>query len=165
MEEVAAGSERPRFEVELEAPTTAVKAVLPDWVEAWGGEWTPRLDGGALRLPVAAGLRRGVVEGRIEVAGNGAGSRVTLEIEHEEYLLQWPAVAILAVGAAGGLLMLVWPLYPRLLGLAPVGALAAFSAWFLVNARLSNKGPQEFLDGLGTEIELAAEIGSAARAE
>ncbi len=127
--------------------------MLPDYVADCGGAWRSGIDGGELTLPVAAGLRRGVVTGRLTVTGEGEGSRVRFEVEREEYALNWGAVVILLIGALGALLLMLWPLYPALLSVAPVAALAAFSAWFLVNARLANRGPQEFLEALQLDLE------------
>ncbi len=110
-----------------------------------------------MAFPVAAGLRHGLVEGRLEIVAEADRSRLAFEVEKVTYWLNWSAIAILSVGASGGILLLLWPLYPVLLTLAPVAAIAAFSAWFLVNARLSNSGPREFLEGLRVEIESSDE--------
>lgn len=74
------------------------------------------------------------------------GSEVELLVEETEYHLHRPAVAVLVVGAAGALIGLLWPLYPPLLALAPMGALLTFVAWLLVVSRLRSSGPIEFLE-------------------
>jgi hypothetical protein len=135
--------------VVLACPPAAAGALLADEVEAWGGEWRALgTDGGTIVLPVAAGLRHGVVEGKVMISADGAGSRVTLEVTAATYRVNTVAAAILAFGAAGALLLLVWALYPQLLELAPLGALAALAAWLLVAARLRSSGPQDYLDAL-----------------
>jgi hypothetical protein len=52
---------------------------------------------------------------------------------------------ILLLASAGGLLCLIWPFFPRLLQIAPFGAILALGGWFLVIARLRTSGPDEFL--------------------
>ena len=81
-----------------------------------------------------------------------SGCRVTLEITAAAYRLNWTAVMILAFGAAAALLLLLWPLYPPLIQVAPFAALMAFSSWFLVAARLRTSGPQDYLDDLATDL-------------
>jgi len=114
----------------------------------WNAELTSGEGGGRLRLPVIAGLRRGWVEGELaaEPRGAGGGTRLTFHVERKEYHLQLPAVALLALGGAGGILLLLWPFFPQLLRLAPLGALLALGSWFLVLSRLQVSGPQEFLE-------------------
>ncbi|HZF08474.1 MAG TPA: hypothetical protein VFE33_06760 [Thermoanaerobaculia bacterium] len=113
----------------------------------WGAELTPGEEGGRLRLPVLAGLRRGWVEGELTAEPQGAGgTRLSFRVEQKDYHLQLLAVALLALGGAGGILLLLWPFFPQLLRLAPIGALLALGAWFLVLSRLQVSGPQEFLE-------------------
>lgn len=125
--------------------------------EDWGGEWQPRdagrpNSGGKLTLPVAAGLRRGVIEGQVAVSASGSGTELTLEVSQAAYQLNWQPVAILAFGAAGSLLLVLWPFFPRLLELAPIGAIAAFASWFLVASRLRTSSPQDYLDALAVAL-------------
>jgi hypothetical protein len=80
---------------------------------------------------------------------------VVLEITAASYRLNAVAVFVLACGAAGALLLLAWPLFPGLLALAPLGALAALSAWLLVAARLRSSSPQDYLDALTAAAERA----------
>jgi hypothetical protein len=81
------------------------------------------------------------------------GCTVALEITAAAYSLNWIAVSILTFGAAGGLLLLLWPLFPRLLDLAPLAAIAAFSSWFLVAARLRTSSPEDYLRALAGDVE------------
>lgn len=117
-------------------------------VEDWGGRWQPGIDGGRLELPVTAGLRRGVLAGRLAVEGHPAGSRLSLEVEESRWELHRSAVVVLLLGAAGALSVTLWPFFPALLGLAPVGAILAFAAWFLIVSRLRTTGAEEFLEQL-----------------
>jgi hypothetical protein len=48
-----------------------------------------------------------------------------------------------ALGCAG---VVLWPFFPRLLPLAPVGFLMAVATWLMVVARLRNSGIEEFLE-------------------
>lgn len=122
-------------------------------VEDWGGRWQPGIDGGRLELPVTAGLRRGVLAGRLAVARDPAGSRLVLEVEESRWELHRSAVAVLALGAAGALAVTLWPFFPGLLALAPVGGVLAFVAWFLVVSRLRTSGAHEFLEQLSAAPE------------
>lgn len=148
---------------EVAAPAEAALAAAGEAAEQWGAGWEAEPGGGRLALPVAAGLRHGRVDGRLSVRDSlpgdrGAGPRsvVELTVETADYHLWTPAVAILLVAAAGGALTVIWPFFPRLLPLAPFGALIALSAWLLVLARLQNRGPEEFLE----VVALIAEEGS-----
>lgn len=111
-----------------------------------------RLVGGEIALPVAAGLRRGLVEGEVTFESRPSGCKVTLEVTATAYRLNWIAVVILVFGAGSGVLLLLWPLYPPLIQLAPFAALMAFSSWFLVAARLRTSGPQDYLDDLAANL-------------
>jgi hypothetical protein len=135
------------LKAEIEAPKEEISGAFEELAELWQGEWGPVPGGGRLVLPVQAGLRRGIalIEVRIETTEGGL-SRIALEIVEEQLRLNRGAVAVLALGALGGLLTIVWPLHPDLLRLAPVGALLAVVAWLMVASRFRSHGPQEFLD-------------------
>ena len=135
------------LKAEVEAPEAEISDVIQQLAELWQGEWAPSAAGGKLVLPVQAGLRRGIalIEVRIEPTGDRR-SRIELEIVEEQLRLNRGAVAVLALGALGGLLTVVWPLHPDLLRLAPVGALLAVVAWLMVASRFRSEGPKEFLD-------------------
>ena len=137
------------LEAEVEAPEDEVAVAVGELTELWQGEWEPAPGGGRLVLPVRAGLRRGVA--LIEVAiepTQGGRSRIGLEIVEEQLSLNRGAVGVLALGALGGLLTVVWPLHPDLLRLAPVGALLAVLAWLMVASRFRSEGPKEFLEAI-----------------
>lgn len=124
--------------------------------EDWGAGWEAGASGGRLELPVSAGLRHGRVSARVDLrdlpdlrdGGSGAeGPRteITLRPERTEYHLWTPAVVVLVVAVAGALLTVLWPFFPKLLPIAPFGAILGLSAWFLIITRLQNRGPEEFL--------------------
>ncbi len=145
-----------RHSVELAATPGAALAAVAHAAEDWGGLWQPTIDGGRLELPVLAGLRRGRLRGRVSVEPAAGGSRVTFEVEDDAWSLHRPALAIAAIGGAGGLFGLVSPFlfaaYPERLrelsSLVALGSLLAFTAWFLVVSRLRTSGPREFLESL-----------------
>jgi hypothetical protein len=145
----AAGSPQAEHAIDLPcAPAVALRAVA-DAAEEWGAEFEPRGAGGQLRLPVVAGLRRGLLSGPVTVAAAGQGSRVIFRPAAQDYWLETSAVAVLVMAGAGALLTVAWPLFPGLLPGAPLGAVLALSGWFLVITRLRGKGPVEFLQTLG----------------
>ena len=131
------------------APPEALRAVSAA-AEEWGAELEPRGGdrGGDLRLPVVAGLRRGLLSGPVAVEGLGQGSRVVFRPAAAEYHVQGAAVVVLLMAGAGALLTVVWPLFPRLLPVAPFGAVLALAGWFLVISRLRSRGPAEFLESV-----------------
>ena len=130
-----------------QAPAAALRA-LGAAAEEWGADFAPAVTGGAggeLRLPVVAGLRRGLLSGPVAVAPAGHGSRVVFRPAAQDYYLETSAVAMQLLAAAGALLSVAWPLFPQLLPVAPLGAVLAVGGWFLVLSRLRGQGPEEFL--------------------
>jgi len=125
---------------------------MADHTADWGGDWTATDSGGEVALPVAAGLRRGLIEGTVTVSPREGGCTVTLEVTATAYSLNWVAVSILTFGATGGLVLLLWPLFPQLLALAPLAAIAAFSSWFLVASRLRTSSPEDYLRALAKDV-------------
>src|SRR6202035_4423021 len=156
----AAGATSHEIELAVEPRSAFAPAVRA--AERWGAELEPDGGGashGRLRLPVTAGLRRGWLAGSLGVDPVGpAGSRMVFQVAESDYHLQLGSVAVLAIGAAGALVVVLWPFFPQLTPLAPFGALLALCAWFLV-ARLHGSGPEEFLE---TVAATAAETGRAA---
>ena len=119
--------------------------------ELWGAEWQEEGGSARIRLPVTAGVRRGILAGRLWSQPANAGSQLILRIEESHYKLNWTAVLILLFGAFGGVCVALWPLSQMLMKLAPVGVLLVLAAWFLVASKLRTSGPDDFL-------ELAAQI-------
>ena len=138
--------------IDLAAAPDRAWAAVSRAAELWGGELERRGEGGRLRLPVRAGLRRGWAGGEVEVAPLPEGSRLGFRVDEGESRVQAPLLVILLLGALGGLLAAAWPFAPRLLAAAPVGVVLALAAWFLVASRLRTSGPEEFLDTVAALI-------------
>ena len=125
---------------------------LAEHAENWGAEWTPRIDGGEIKLPVTAGLRRGVIAGRITLERHNGASRATLDVNGSEWTINRTAVGILLSGALGGLVLILLPFFPKLLQLMPIAVMLSLAAWFLVVSRLRSSGAEEFLDDLALAL-------------
>lgn len=138
-------------EIELGEPPDLVMAAVARAAEAWGAEFERQETGGRLFLPFVAGLRRGLVSGPLSVEPMPEGSRVVFRTEESTHSVQTTAVAILLLAAVGGLLTVLWPFYPKLLPVAPFGAIVALGGWFLVVSRLRTSGPDEFLAAVAAE--------------
>lgn len=125
-------------------PVTSLRHVART-AEAWGGEWQAEgLTRGRLSLPVTAGLRFGRVAGTVSAEATAEGSRLTFAVEERAYQLRLAAVFTLLIAAAGALVTVIAPFFPRLAPLIPVGIVLALAAWLLIVARLQNSGPEEF---------------------
>jgi hypothetical protein len=129
----------------------------------WGADFERQGLGGKLHLPVTAGLRRGLISGAVAVEPLGdGGSRVVFLLEERVDHVHTPAVVILLLAVLGALLTVLWPFYPKLLPVAPFGAILALGGWFLVVSRLRTSGPDEFLElvaGLGEDPPPGRESG------
>jgi hypothetical protein len=155
--------------VDLPHPPDAALRALVATAEEWGADFAPRSSaatggpgsgGGELRLPVVAGLRRGLLSGPVAVtpAPAGRGSRLAFRPVAQDYYLETTVIALLSMAAAGALLTVAWPLFPQLLPVAPLGAVLAVGGWFLVLPRLRGQGPEEFLASVAGHA--GAEIGA-----
>lgn len=148
--------EAPReHEIDLGEPPELALAAVARAADAWGAEFEREGSGGRLHLPFVAGIRRGLVSGPVSVEEIPGGSRVVFRAEESRQYVHTASVAVLLLAAAGGILTVLWPFYPKLLPVAPFGALLALGGWFLVISRLRTSGPDEFL------IAVAAEAGGA----
>jgi hypothetical protein len=145
-----------------QAPAAALRA-LGTAAEEWGADFAPAAAGGAggdgsaegtggdgsaggeLRLPVVAGLRRGLLSGPVAVEPAGGGSRLVFRPVAQDYYVETSAVMLLSMAGAGALLAVAWPLFPPLLPVAPLGGVLAVGGWFLVLSRRRGLGPEEFL--------------------
>jgi fatty acid desaturase len=139
----------PEHAIDLEASPEKALAAVGRAAEDWGAEF----QSGQLRLPVVAGIRRGLMTGTVEVGPAEGGSRVVFRPEKATYYVQTQAVVILLLAVAGGLLTLVWPFFPKLIAVAPFGAVLALGGWFLVVSRLRTSGPDEFLDTVAVNAQ------------
>ena len=134
--------------VALPVAPEAALAALGEAAGIWNAELDRDSTEGRIRLPVIAGLRRGILTARVTVEADGDGSRLVFREEGREDALQVQAVIVLLMAVAGAALTVIWPFYPNLLPLAPFGALLALGGWFLVIARLRTSGPEEFLEAV-----------------
>jgi hypothetical protein len=131
--------------VDLALPPEEALSALGRTAEDWGAELQRDGSGGRLHLPVLAGLRKGLLSGRVEVWPRGEGSRMVFRPEQSVYHVQTAAVVVLLLATAGAVLTVLWPFFPQLLSVAPFGAVIALGGWFLVISRLRTSGPEEFL--------------------
>ncbi len=131
-------------------PRDATLAALEEAAQMWGAAWQPDGWGGRLELPVTAGLRRGVVRGRVSVEAAANGSRILFRVEESRHTLNVAAVVVLLMGGFGGLAATLWPFFPPLLSLAPLSVVLALAAWLLVASRVRTSGPEDFLELVAT---------------
>lgn len=139
--------------IDLDLPPTGALSALRRTAEDWGAELQVNGTGGRLHLPVLAGLRRGLMSGPVEIRPAEGGSRLTFRPETTVYYVQTQAVMVLLLAVAGGLLTMLWPFFPKLLEIAPFGAVVALAGWFLVISRLRTSGPDEFLEAVAAARE------------
>jgi hypothetical protein len=134
--------------IDLDLPPAGALSALRQAAEDWGAELQEEGDGGLLHLPILAGMRRGLMSGPVEIRPTEGGSRLTFRPETSIYYVQTQAVAVLLLAVVGGLLTVLWPFFPKLLEVAPFGAVVALGGWFLVISRLRTSGPDEFLEAV-----------------
>ena len=125
------------------APEEALE-VLRVAVDESGGVWTEEHPE-QFAIPVKAGIRQGYARLRAEIEPSSGGCRLQLSLEEETLRVNTGAAMVLLFGGIGGILVVIWPLHPVLLSLAPIGALLAAAAWLLVLARLRSYGPEDLL--------------------
>ena len=128
----------------------ATLAAVERAAELWGAAWRADGWGGRLELPVTAGLRRGVVRGRLSVVEAADGSRVLFTVEESRHTLNRAALGVLLLGGIGALAATLWPFFPALLAVAPLAIVLALSAWLLVASRQGTSGPDDFLELVAT---------------
>lgn len=143
--------------IELPLPPEQAVSAVGRTAEDWGAEFQRNGAGGTLHLPVIAGIRRGLVTGPVEIRPAGEGSRVTFRPEQSIYYVQTAAVVILLLSAFGAGLTFLWPFFPKLLPVAPFGAVLALGGWFLVISRLRSSGPEDFLAAVAAHKEAQPE--------
>jgi hypothetical protein len=138
-------------EIDLGEPPDLVLAAVARAADAWGAELERKGTGGRLHLPFVTGLRRGLVSGPLSIEAIPEGSRVVFRAEESVHVLQTSAVGVLLLSCAGAVLTVLWPFYPKLLPVAPFGAILALGGWLLVVSRLRTSGPDEFLSAVAAE--------------
>jgi hypothetical protein len=126
--------------------TTSVLRAVEEAAEVWGAVWQPGSQGGQLALSTVQGLRQGVLSGSLKVEPSDGGTLLRLQIEETRFSINWSATAVLLLGGLGGLTLVLWPLSPKILQLAPIGAVLATVAWLLVVSRLRYSDATDFLD-------------------
>jgi hypothetical protein len=89
----------------------------------------------------------------VQIRAEAEGSRVVFLPETSIYYVQTASVVVLLLAGAGALLTLLWPFYPKLIAVAPFGAILALGGWFLVVSRLRTSGPDEFLAAVAVVAE------------
>jgi hypothetical protein len=124
--------------------------------EEWGARFEPLGPGGQLELPVVAALKRGLLTGPVVIEARGEGSQIVFRPPTEQYALNVPAFALVLSAALGAILVIAWPLYPRLLPLAPLGAILAIAGWFQV-ARHQHRAPADFMRRVETHAVVVLE--------
>lgn len=127
--------------------------LLAKAVADWGGEWRTEDEEHALWLPVSAGLRRGFVAARAEATAEGPHTRVEIRQVESQLHINRGAAGVLAFGALGGIVAMLWPFFPGLLKIAPLAAVLAVVAWLMVAGRLRNSGLEEFVEALQATAE------------
>lgn len=138
------------YEHDLPASLEEAGRALAEAAAAWGADWQPESStSGTLHLPTVAGLRRGVLVGRVDLTPVGSRCRLRWKLERTHLRLHRPAVTLLVVTAGVVLPVSAWPFYPALLGFLPLAGTMGFLAWFLVLSRLRSSGPEEFFSTLG----------------
>lgn len=140
------------FSIRLEAGADLVLAAVEDVAELWGAEFERRGSGALLETPVAAGLRRGVVEAEVETRGSGDSTHLILRTLKESYQLQTRELVVLLMGAAGGLFMVIVPFAPHLFDLLPMAGILLLLAWFLVASRARHRNLRDFLHEVRDEL-------------
>ena len=128
-----------------QTPASVLRAV-DQAAELWGAGWRADASGGELHLPATQGLRQGVLCGHLRIEPSEMGASLHLEIDAAHLAINRSAAGVLLLGGLGGLTLVFWPLSPKVLQLAPVGAVLAIVAWLLVVSRLRYTDPDDFLD-------------------
>lgn len=145
--------------LDVDAGVPKVDAALARVAEGWGA--TLRGSTGdserGIELPVVAGLRRGLVLGKVLIAPREAGASISMRIEETHLRINASAVVILLLSAAGGLITMLWPWVPALLPAAPLGLVLAAGGWLLIASRLRSSGPEEFLGAVCAAALAAAD--------
>lgn len=140
------------YRVVVPAAVEVTLAALRGEVEAWGGEWTAGNGGGEVGLPVQAGLRFGRLRATARVQSASGGCEIVLAVHDEQWALDRSSVALLALAAVGGLATVLWPFFPPLGRLVPMGLVFGITAWLAILSRLRHHGPAELLAAVRDEL-------------
>lgn len=141
-------------EIAVEVPVEAACAAVAEIAEAWDATWSPGFDGGRIEMPAVFGLRRGVVEGVIEITRlSDERSRIVFTTVTSRLAVERASVAVLSIAAVPLVVTIAWPFWPALFPLVPFAAVTGLVAWWLVVSRLRSRGPEEFLAALSKRLE------------
>lgn len=132
--------------VDIQATHAETLSAVGEAASLWGGEWHRLGSGGALGLPVSAGLRLGELKGQVSTERSAEGTRLVYHVQESHYRLRLAHFVVLLLGGIGGVVTVLVPFFPALVGLVPLAGLLLLLAWFLVASRLSSSGAEEFLD-------------------
>ena len=109
-----------------------------------------------------AGLRHGVLELAVTTVGAGGGTEVTFTEEAAAWRVHRPAAGLLFVALLGSLACVLWPFFPALVPLAPMGLVLGVGAWLVVLSRLRNQGMAELIEDVEGRL---AEVAPGERGE
>jgi len=161
----AANAESPQsFHLRSQRDCEAVLAALVTTVEDWQGEWIPGGQGGELRVPVEAGLRRGFVRARVSATSVDRGSELAIEVIESRWWVHRTAFALLLGAAIPAVAAVLWPFYPPIAPLVPLGLVLGAAAWLAILARLRHRGTAEFVAAVEATLNERS-IGGAATVE
>lgn len=140
------GTVTDQYELDTEMGVDETLAAVEQAAELWGADWARQGRSGRIRLPVNSGVRTGLLDGHLAVTSRPGGTKLSFDVEQSRYETNRQAVALLVAGGLGGLVLMLWPFFPVLLGFAPVAIVMLLITWFVVVSRIRNNGPREFLD-------------------
>jgi hypothetical protein len=147
-----AGADAPQvFRLRTERDRDAALAALATTVEDWHGEWTASGQGGELRVPVEAGLRRGFLRARVTATSHDRASELAIEVLESRWWLHRTAFALLLAAAIPAIAAMLWPFYPAVAPLVPLGLVLGAASWLAILARLRHRGAAE----LAGDVEAA----------
>ena len=150
------GESLPVFRLRSDRDGAAALAALAATVEAWNGEWNAAGDGGELRVPLEAGLRRGFARGRVTATAVGHGSELAIEVVEARWWVHRIAAALLFGAAVPAVAAVLWPFYPALAPLVPLGLVLGAAAWLAILARLRHRGPAELVADVDAALSAPA---------
>ena len=144
-------SEPGLFRLRTRATTERALAALGEIVTDHGGEWD--VVSGAVTMPLQAGIRHGLARGSARALPQIAGSELLVRVDDTRWQLDRSAVLLLLLGAAGGVVCVLWPFFRSMAAFVPVGLVLGVSVWLAVLSRLRHVGVGELLAQVESELE------------
>ena len=164
-ERAAANAESPQiFRLRSPRDRDAALQALATTVEVWQGEWSPSGQGGELRVPVEAGLRRGFLHARVTATSAEGGSELAIAVIESRWWIHRTAFALLLGAAVPAIAGILWPFFPALAPLVPLGLVLAAASWLAILARLRHRGAAELVADVEATLQEPSP-GAAATAE